>query len=388
MEVKMDKNIQMQIIERTLKHLKKNDDIIYHYCPIDTLWKILDSDSLLARQVRFSNDSYEYHLGNRVAKLIIKEHYKNVDNMNIKEADCYMLCFCKERNKLSQWREYAKLGVSIGFDIRRPSVFSLLNFDDEENYFVLPNRPCKVIYFNYPHNAEAEDDKWLSDDEKNILKKFTDNREKKFNVLMESIPFFKHSGFREEDEYRIIFTNKNNKFKDYINYFESNNKRIPYLTIQFGDKGLKQRSKSVVCINKEDKKLLKELNDNGITCHVCNNKIEDYNNRCCYDSNRSCLECNMNMIEKIDIVTLMITNGENQEDIFNKVDKIVELKYSNKIIKIWCEGHLPIRSIMVGPSTNQSDIAESIRHYKRNFYWMKYVDVDFCNIPYRSPRLE
>ena len=56
-------------------------------------------------------------------------------------------------------------------------------------------------------------------------------------------------------------------------------------------------------------------------------------------------------------------------------------------IKIWCEGHLPIRSIRVSPCENQEQVIRSLRHYcKHKKYWLKYVDVVGSLIPYRRPK--
>ena len=40
-----------------------HNGLLYHYTKLDTLWKILGSDSLFARNIRFSNDFNEYLTG-------------------------------------------------------------------------------------------------------------------------------------------------------------------------------------------------------------------------------------------------------------------------------------------------------------------------------------
>lgn len=68
-----------------------------------------------------------------------------------------------------------------------------------------------------------------------------------------------------------------------------------------------------------------------------------------------------------------------------KKGRLVDLK-SKKILKIWCDGHWPIRKITVGPTNNKEMIAENIKTYCKTKYWLKYVEVDYSPIPYREKR--
>ena len=68
--------------------------------------------------------------------------------------------------------------------------------------------------------------------------------------------------------------------------------------------------------------------------------------------------------------------------------KLYELLAEEKNIfskaKIWCDGHLPIRQIIVGPSKDAELMKESIIQYKNNKYWMKSIEVKVSEIPYRD----
>lgn len=88
---------------------------------------------------------------------------------------------------------------------------------------------------------------------------------------------------------------------------------------------------------------------------------------------------------------IKIGTGANQKNIFQQIDYSINANnvlLNNKIIPIYCEGHLPIRSVMISPSENQHEIYESILHYFRygNKHWLKYVDVKKSSIPYREPK--
>lgn len=58
----------------------------------------------------------------------------------------------------------------------------------------------------------------------------------------------------------------------------------------------------------------------------------------------------------------------------------------NKNFKIWCDGYWPIRKLTVGPTLDKDIIAESINRYCKSVFWLKYVEVDYSNTPYREKR--
>lgn len=52
-------------------------------------------------------------------------------------------------------------------------------------------------------------------------------------------------------------------------------------------------------------------------------------------------------------------------------------------VKIWCDGHMPIRRIIIGPSRDAELMKASIEEYIKTRYWMKDIKVDISNIPLR-----
>ena len=51
--------------------------------------------------------------------------------------------------------------------------------------------------------------------------------------------------------------------------------------------------------------------------------------------------------------------------------------------KIWCDGHLPIRRIVVGPSQDAELMKNSIKEYLKTKYWTKDIEVEVSKIPLR-----
>ena len=84
---------------------------------------------------------------------------------------------------------------------------------------------------------------------------------------------------------------------------------------------------------------------------------------------------------------IVVSQGKNQEQIFQQVHNCVEEFFKREEsppkIPVWCEGHLPIRSITVGPCTDQKEVEESIAHYCKHVFWLRDVEIKRSNIPFR-----
>ena len=91
------------------------------------------------------------------------------------------------------------------------------------------------------------------------------------------------------------------------------------------------------------------------------------------------------------IGAIRIPQGNDQGAVYYKVEKEVAkfnrdhgLQDKNRI-RIFCEGHLPIRQIMVAPTYARERIAEKIKRYCWSNYWLRDVDVVYSRIPYIPP---
>lgn len=81
---------------------------------------------------------------------------------------------------------------------------------------------------------------------------------------------------------------------------------------------------------------------------------------------------------------IYISDSKNQERIYHWLWSFLQGQEDTKDVKIWCEGHLPVRSITVGNLRNKEVVSESIRHYCSQHYWLQSVDVRKSGIPFRS----
>lgn len=381
--------------------------LLYHYANYDTLWKILESDSFFARNIRFSNDANEYMTGRTVIEKFVEENHKfdegNIRNIVQQEIQknpmmYFMVCFCEDGDLLSQWRGYAKNGVSIGLDFkggyknrhdieRHVEHFCVVNnkkfqdmndkgrgnynckyyLDDKDTGITFVQMPYKVQYISKGDRKKA--DAILSklyDSEK--YEDYKDGADK----LIRYIPFLKDKSFEEEKEHRLIFdmeylgvsrANSDYVCSKKIEYLEQDGIKKPYINVEFGRAKNKLSDVANIYVGKDVLDLKDVLE-----------KIDDKNDIViCEDKKRN---------------GIYIGEGNNQEDIMVEIEKFIEAaKVSEKIrkkVKIWCEGHLPIREIMVGPSKKQHDIKESLEFYKKTVYWMKYIEIKESKIPLRD----
>lgn len=225
---------QNQIVDTVLNSVNKRKppEILYHYTNNSGLLGIIDSKSLHLTDMSFLNDPYEVEFGfiESHKMLIYKmiEEYKKEESsekvrkfialiqkkMNefskiLKTIDIYIICFCTNRDLLSQWKGYSNLGEGFAVGFQTSRITEIV----EKNENIFFNR---VIYSEKEFN--------------DILKKFYDEiiiklaidnnldaDEDSFFVIyiltLLSI-FYKNSSFKEEKEWRLVYLNKKDESKD------------------------------------------------------------------------------------------------------------------------------------------------------------------------------
>jgi hypothetical protein len=90
---------------------------------------------------------------------------------------------------------------------------------------------------------------------------------------------------------------------------------------------------------------------------------------------------------------VMLSEGFGQEHLFEQMKPIIDevndgLAGEEKDkVKLWCEGHLPIRQIRVGNTRRREELRDKIKHFCQHseYYWLRFVDVVHTDIPFRSP---
>lgn len=401
--------------------------LVYQYRDFKSFWQILQSDALWATNARFSNDEVEQRFGMEIIESVIPKNLKiDVDDMGLDEN--YIICFCLENDKLSQWRGYApEGGVSMGFDFGMPRVFSILHSESkdisvsancERQYVGLNNvcyvRPRQKLEEEEEYNQRCREQinlchSAIKDDE---IELYTDEIRRK-------APFIKHDGFSEENEYRLVFSNKNGTLDSCVRYRDARDDqlRYPYIVTKSALPDDKVVSCVVrVCIedDKKEKKLAQELEKELKKeiptlvqgCHFGNSPDaeEPFCTGCVlrrWESIHSYRQCRYNYGTEDEEYTyclqsgancVVISQGKEQKKIYEIVHKHIQkllkdddfTKGQALKIPIWCEGHLPLRKITVGPCTDQNSMLEAIRHYCKHTYWLQDVEIQASAIPFRK----
>lgn len=375
------------------KVYKYYDDSLYHYTTRENLWNIINSNSFYARHVRFSNDSAEYEIGK-------KEIEKEINGSKLSDLDdCYMVCFCKNNNILSQWREYARGGVSLQMDFRNNQIFTIKCneeteeqnrrerekkdqspyfipggfFNDPLEYNVVYARPIAVQYIEEGKQALAKTIE--------IIKEENDEKVLEDDCLKQLLPYIKHKGFEEEREVRLVFIVDEINAEYMVDYLADKGMMRPYIRVEVGNAKKKQADECTIEYYKVPKGIIGKIKNMLKSGYF---EIIDTHNK------TKKIKITFREIDfkraKNDQGHIFIESCKYQKYIFQMVDKYVSAYniYSKKKICIWCDGFLPIRGITVGPSSDAQDLSESIAHKIKKKYWMKYVDVDVSGIPYRN----
>ncbi|EEY5312120.1 TPA: DUF2971 domain-containing protein [Escherichia coli] len=236
---------------------------IFHYTDLFGLKGILDSNSLWATNIYFLNDKEESNHGCECFRNTIKIVDGNIipkdkKTILLKSLDMYekgrlqkekgidkhvySISFCKENDKLSQWRGYGnKQGVCIEFDADELVSFS-------QNIY-LNCVAHDVIYSNNNDITKMSKElgEFFSCNGINI-KEMNDHfvtMVSTYQFISKYIPFFKHPSFIEENEFRLVFTPwmqmpdvhfriNNNGIIPYIIIDNKDNRKLPIKSITIG----------------------------------------------------------------------------------------------------------------------------------------------------------
>ena len=387
------------------------DSLLYHYAGIETIWKILEGDSFLARNIRFSNDSEEYRLGEKQIRECAKDQFADEEQkekfevkLQQKTGMFYMICFCKEGDLLSQWRGYARDGASLGMDFleedglpqEHTEIFTVLNNEKNRG-----NDRCKldneyVRFVEMPYQVFYVDNKADKDAELETAVHSFDDEDARPHMLLNLIPFIKDIGFKEEAEYRILFdisdlgkTEAQNRkiMSRKIQYTEKDNRKLPNIAVEMGDSEKKEKGVSEVILGTE---IRTRGEQRGLKDDDIDRIYEEIEKEIAVLTKpgkrrkSTCPNCERSKEKKY----IYIGEGNDQEDVMACIEDILQ-KHDFPIdcesgIKIWCRGHLPIREIIVAPGEKKEKLRESLKHYTQNVYWLRYVDVKDSAIPLQN----
>ncbi|MBI1280743.1 MAG: DUF2971 domain-containing protein [Anaerolineaceae bacterium] len=187
---------------------------LFHYTNLDGLHGILSNHDLWLSHAKYLNDEAETTLGYEMAREIIEQKrstakisgkidYLEILKQRLSEENStavYICCFCQEDNLLSQWRGYGANGTGVSIK------FNPIEFD----YATGPDSPAGTLMRLWRVSYKEQE-------QRKILNKAIDYAFSHFQTLEDRvrhareyieffIPTFKSSDFREEKEYRLIFT--------------------------------------------------------------------------------------------------------------------------------------------------------------------------------------
>ena len=376
-----DKIEQLQIFKTPKKSL-------YHYTSREVFWLIMESESFLARHIMFSND-YEKNMNGKKKIAQAMEQMKSL--LREPESLPFMVCFCEEGDLLSQWRGYAREGVAMEFDFSK-GLYGLEDGFSSYYCYTIMNQDCDTNYISKNINDEEVVVKAIASPYSVIYtesgEKIDNNIEEKIKYIVEDtennrqqnvvgmIPYIKNNKFAEEKEYRLIFDMKQiipevqrDLLRQKYIYLDVNGIKKPNIRIKFGDQSLAEQENMInlYYINPDWTKILEELKRELLSEKI---KIQLVTDKDKY---------------KMPNDEILVSNGKYQE----KVCVSLRLKMRQQTppvrsVKVWCEGHLPLRRIIVGPSQDAELMKCSIEEYLKTQYWTRDIMVEKSVIPLRT----
>ena len=415
--------------EKALPHFQKTIrepkalPLVYQYRDFNSFWKIIKSNAFWATNARFSNDEAEQQFGMDVISCMYAENGKDREKRTIVLDENYIVCFCRDDDKLSQWRGYAsKGGVSMGFDFGAPRMFSVLRRDRDAE------KPCTkkdcvqqcvgldAVKYVPPRRDGQIDTDYGKECREQILLADGATPEDTPRIYHEEIrkkaPFIKHEGFREENECRLVFRNSDGQLDDCVRYRDNGDAslRYPYIVVKAALPESAVPSVVRVCIPEKENelaeklsKILKAKHTSTVQgCHLAPGASADA-------GDSFCAGCVLRRWEDVSDYQLcryqypagevpyefflhenascvLISQGTDQKEVFEIVHKQVQAftEETGIPVSVWCEGHLPLRKITIGPCPNQQVMLEAIRHYCKHNYWLRDVEITLSKIPFRK----
>jgi hypothetical protein len=215
-----------------------------HYTNLSGLMGIIDNGEIWASNVSFLNDRRELLYGLDVAAKVVKRfssketyadwHKPLVSATHRLKAgqipDTYAACFCEKSDLLSQWRGYggSEQAIAITFD-----TVKLAATLKGPLAILLP-----VVYGQI--RTASEITQALSEKLRDLGKaasvngRSRDDKQKKANSLISGLlPQFKHSGFKDEKEWRIVI--QHSRVGPFVSFRAKGNVMVPYLKLKLRD---------------------------------------------------------------------------------------------------------------------------------------------------------
>ena len=132
---------------------RKEPNVVYHYCSLDTFHKIISNNKFRMSDVDMSNDYDERKemirafASDEYAQTVKPHTLSILKDLYINNIFNLVICFSGKRDALSQWRGYADdgKGICIGFN---NAILSNFNNPSIADFDLLNLRYCRVFYKN------------------------------------------------------------------------------------------------------------------------------------------------------------------------------------------------------------------------------------------------
>lgn len=204
---------------RRLKLLPEdNANVVYHYTSMDALVSIVESDSIWLSDYSYLNDKTELIHGVKVVSTVIDEVLaagvaKELKNLlqawkNAASSPLSRVCvasFSGDGDSLSQWRAYGN--VAIGFVPHEIGIHTNQSQLGVVQYE--PETQKKLAQVYVAHASQA----YLEDIKNGALDRIPDVYHR-FGQVLELASFFKDPSFRDEREFRLVYVEHPELFKE------------------------------------------------------------------------------------------------------------------------------------------------------------------------------
>ena len=219
--------------------------VLYHYTTQTGLLGILQRRELWATDIRFFNDSKELRLvfeevtrrlpaapllpaGKEAEFYRVLSHSLNIQAALAGSASPWVISFSADGDKLSQWRAYASpVGYSLGFEVTLPTPL----FDPPEVRLVKCEYSPKALEGAVDQAIQRAAD---AHDPEGSLSALSFS----FGSDLTSLaPEFKHLGFAEEEEWRVVIREPFVGNRLAMRFRPGRSSVVPYYAIPFEHEG-------------------------------------------------------------------------------------------------------------------------------------------------------